>query len=83
MSQLGQGPLWPAGEWHSRSTPSSGNTRAFGHLRFVPKADQSEEVSIYSGEMDPACADYADPSLSSSALASFRSSVSKPSVNHP
>jgi hypothetical protein len=26
MSQLGQGRLWPAGGWHSRSTPSSGNT---------------------------------------------------------
>jgi hypothetical protein len=37
-SALGQGRLWPAGEWHSRSTPSSGNTRAFGHLRFVPIA---------------------------------------------
>src|ERR1700692_1840827 len=28
--------LWPTGGWHSRSTPSSGNTRAFPHLRFVP-----------------------------------------------
>jgi hypothetical protein len=41
VSALGQGRLWPAGEWHSRSTPSSGNTRAFGHLRFVPKTERS------------------------------------------
>ena len=33
-----KGGLWPAGGWHSRSTPSSGNTRAFRHLRFVPTA---------------------------------------------
>jgi len=26
-SVVGQGRLWPTGEWHSRSTPSSGNTR--------------------------------------------------------
>jgi hypothetical protein len=29
MSLVGQGRLWPTGEWHSRSTPSSGNARAF------------------------------------------------------
>jgi hypothetical protein len=33
-SELGQGRLWPAGGWHRRSTPSSGNTRAFWNLRF-------------------------------------------------
>jgi hypothetical protein len=27
MSAEGQGRLWPAGRWHSRSTPSSGNTQ--------------------------------------------------------
>ena len=36
MSPLGQGPLWPAGGWHSRSTPSFGIPRAFQHLRFGP-----------------------------------------------
>ena len=39
MSVLGQGRLWPAGGWHSRSTPSSGNTRAFWYLRFVPNPE--------------------------------------------
>jgi hypothetical protein len=34
--RCGQGRLWPTGEWHSRSTPSSGNARAFPHSRFVP-----------------------------------------------
>jgi hypothetical protein len=32
---MGQGRLWPAGEWHSRSAPSSANTRAFWRLRFL------------------------------------------------
>ena len=32
-SEVGQGRLWPAGGWHSRSTPSSGNTGAFRSLR--------------------------------------------------
>jgi hypothetical protein len=36
---LGQGRLWPAGGWHSRSTPSFGIPRAFTHLRFVPGRD--------------------------------------------
>jgi hypothetical protein len=35
---VGQGRPWPTGGWHSRSTPSSGNTRAFRHLRFVSEA---------------------------------------------
>jgi hypothetical protein len=39
ISEMGQGRLWPTGEWHSRSTPSSGNARAFPHLRFVPISD--------------------------------------------
>jgi hypothetical protein len=38
-SASGQGRPWPAGRWHGRSTPSSGNTRAFRHLRFVPIPD--------------------------------------------
>jgi hypothetical protein len=39
MAALGQGPLWPAGGWHSRSTPVSEMPGAFWHLRFVPSAD--------------------------------------------
>jgi hypothetical protein len=39
MSLQGQGRRWPTGGWHGRSTPSSGNTRAFPHLRFVPIGD--------------------------------------------
>jgi hypothetical protein len=39
MSEMGQRRLWPAGGWHSRSTPSSGNIRAFRHLHFVPTPD--------------------------------------------
>ena len=36
MSATGQGRLWPAGGWHSRSTPSFGIPLAFPHLRFGP-----------------------------------------------
>jgi hypothetical protein len=36
---MGHGRVWPAGCWHSRSTPSSGNALAFGRLRFVPQPD--------------------------------------------
>jgi hypothetical protein len=37
MSLQGQGRLWPACGWHSRSNLSSGNHRASRHLRFVPE----------------------------------------------
>src|SRR3954469_18886212 len=36
-SAQGQGRLWPARRWHSRCTLSSGNSRAFQYLRFVPQ----------------------------------------------
>ena len=36
---MGQGRLWPTGEWRSRSTPSFGNSRCVRHLRFVPMGD--------------------------------------------
>jgi hypothetical protein len=45
MSAPGQGRPWPTGRWHSRSTPSSGNTRAFRHLRFVPQRDENRGKS--------------------------------------
>ena len=35
---MGQGRLWPAGRWHSRSTPRFGISRAFPHSPFVPDA---------------------------------------------
>jgi hypothetical protein len=46
MSESGQGRPWPSGGWHSRSSPSSGNTRAFPHLRFVCHKGTSQEVPI-------------------------------------
>jgi hypothetical protein len=51
MSQMGQGRLWPVGGWHSRSTPSSGNTRAFRHLRFVPIAALAGERVLVRSEL--------------------------------
>jgi hypothetical protein len=36
---VGQGRPWPTRGWHGRSTPSSGNTHALRHLRFMPQAD--------------------------------------------
>src|SRR5450756_646013 len=55
MSQLGQGPPWPADGWHSRSTPSSGNKRAFRHLRFVPTAEVAGSLDhlVDDGERSP------------------------------
>jgi hypothetical protein len=41
-SVVGQGRLWSAGGWYSRSAPSSGKTRAFRHLRFVPIAEVAD-----------------------------------------
>jgi hypothetical protein len=38
-SAMGQGRLWPAGRWHSRSTPSSGIPGAARRLRFVPNSE--------------------------------------------
>jgi hypothetical protein len=35
--------------WHSRSTPSSGNTRAFPHLRFVPNAEVIRYSRVFCG----------------------------------
>jgi hypothetical protein len=50
MSEAGQGRLWSAGGWHSRSTPSFGIPGAFRHLRFVPTADlSSHEVDVDAG----------------------------------
>ena len=48
-SLLGQGRVWPAGGLHSRSTPSSGNTPSFRHLRVVPRADMRELKGDQSG----------------------------------
>jgi len=45
MSAWGQGRLWPAGRWHSRSYRSSGNVSAFRHLRFVLVAVFAERES--------------------------------------
>jgi hypothetical protein len=46
MSEVGHGRLWPAGCWHGRSTPSSGNHLAARHLRFVPTTDRSYITSF-------------------------------------
>src|SRR5450755_1754316 len=55
MSEWGQGRLWPAGGWHSRSIPSSGNTRAFRHLRFVPLAETFDFLDRRLGRSSGAC----------------------------
>src|SRR5260370_2344821 len=42
MTAVGQRWLWPTGGWHSRSTPSSGNTRRVPALalRAISRLDQ-------------------------------------------
>ena len=47
MSVPGQGRPWPTGGWHSRSTPSSGNTCACVHLRFVPTTDVQAGLRLH------------------------------------
>ncbi len=46
-SALGQGRLWQAGGWHSRSTPAPEIPRAFQLLRFVLEAN----IRQYGGEV--------------------------------
>src|SRR5450631_1672228 len=41
------GRLWPAGCWHGRSTPSSGNDLAAQHLRFVPRRHVREICNLF------------------------------------
>jgi len=46
-SEMGQGRLWPAGGWYTPGLPpSSGNIRAFRHLRLVPGRDMRSNLYV-------------------------------------
>src|ERR1700730_11810190 len=46
ISEKGQGPSWPAGWWHSRSTPSSGNSRCVPALTLRANLDSRTAAQI-------------------------------------